>query len=177
PVQQLPGEALRCRCIRERITAGIVVDLVLSDVRIDRQQSPRTEGVLIAGGDIPGQDSLMLVLGQLIVVVGYLKPVSRSEQVEMEDIVAVGLIVKAVKNGFVVAYIVERRELRRIEEPPAPDTICYQEVSHSCGAEAKRRGSAGGAERAVRGVEITEQLARSKARTRRDLGDQTALVA
>ena len=79
PVQELPVLALRGRRIGERIAAGVVVDLIFPDVRIDRQQRVGTERVLVARRDTPGEHALMLILGQLIVIVGNLKPVPRRE--------------------------------------------------------------------------------------------------
>ena len=48
----------------------------------------------------------MLILTQLVKGIGDLKPVPRREQVEVEDIFAVGLIVKTIKDGLVVSRVV-----------------------------------------------------------------------
>ena len=44
------------------------------------------ESVLISRGDTPGLHTLFLILGKLIVIVGNLKPVSRREQIQMDDV-------------------------------------------------------------------------------------------
>ena len=107
----------------------VVVELILANIRIDGQQHVRIEGVLIAGSDAPGEHALALILRQLVVVVGNLNPVSRGEQVEVKDVFAVGLIVEAIENGLVVAHVVERRELRRIQKAAAANAVDRQEVS------------------------------------------------
>ena len=94
PIQQLPVLALRGGRIGEGIAAGVVVHLIFSDIRIHRQQRVGVERVLVPGRNTPGEHALMLILGQLVVVVGYLKPVPRSEQIQVEDILAIGLIVE-----------------------------------------------------------------------------------
>src|SRR6202035_5583851 len=91
PVQQLPRLGLRGRGVVERIAAGVVIDLVFADVRIDGQQRGGTEGMLESRSDVPGKHALVLILRQLIVAVGYLEPVARGEEVQVESVPAVGL--------------------------------------------------------------------------------------
>ena len=62
PVQKLPGLALCRGRVGERIAAGVVVELILPDIGIDRQQGVRVEGVLVSRRDVPGQHPLTLVL-------------------------------------------------------------------------------------------------------------------
>ena len=64
--------------------------------------------MLIAGCEVEGGSLLPLVLTQLIVGVGDLEPIARSEDIEMESIPAIGLVVKPVENSSVVSDGVDR---------------------------------------------------------------------
>ena len=72
--------------------------------------------MLISRGDVKSRDLLPLVLPQLIVGVGDLKPVPGAQDVEVEHVLAVRIVVEVVENGAAVADGVNRRELRRIQE-------------------------------------------------------------
>src|SRR5579863_1402285 len=97
--------ALSGRRVVERIPARVVIDWVLADVGVDCQQSVSAERALVAGRDTPGEHSLMLILLQLIVVVGYLKPAPRGKQVQVKCILAVRKIVEVIEDGLVVALV------------------------------------------------------------------------
>src|SRR5258708_29177411 len=94
----------------------------------------------------------------------------------MEDVLAVGLIVQAIKAGLVVAFVVERRQLWRIQKPPAPDAVDRKEVSKLSVAEAQPDAAACGAERTVVSVDVPKDSARAQARARGDLRDEAGLV-
>src|ERR1019366_642766 len=113
---------------------------------IDSQQGVGVEGVLVAWGDAPGSHVLALILCQLVIVVGDLDPVARGEQVEVERVLPVGLQVKMIEEGLVVAYVVKRGELRSVEEAAAPDTFDCQEVPRFRAAEADSHGTSNRAE-------------------------------
>src|ERR1019366_8826167 len=100
------------------IAAGIVIELVLADVRIDGQQGMRVEGVLETGSQAPGQHALVLILAERVVGIGNLDPVARGEQIQVEYVLPVGLIIEAVENGLAVALVVEGCEFRGIQERP-----------------------------------------------------------
>src|SRR5260370_15893036 len=55
PVQKLAVRGLRSRKICERVAAWIVIELILSNVPVDREQRVRTGCVLVAGPHIPCQ--------------------------------------------------------------------------------------------------------------------------
>src|SRR6202011_1519618 len=65
PIQELPLLALCGRRIVEGIAARIVIHLIFPDVRVDRQKGMGAERVLVSWRYVPGEDALMLVLGQL----------------------------------------------------------------------------------------------------------------
>jgi len=46
----------------------------------------------------------------------------------VKDILAVGLIVEAVKDGLVVSNSVNGMELRRVQKPAAADTVQRDEI-------------------------------------------------
>src|SRR5260370_39872401 len=110
-----------------------------------------TERVLIAGGDIPGEDPFMLILTQLIIVIGYLKPAPREEEVQVKNVFAIGLIVKAIENCLIVSLVVEGGELGRIQKPPGPETVKREEISDFRGAETQSDTPTCGTERSVGG--------------------------
>src|ERR1019366_8396853 len=59
PVEELTRLPLRRGTVGEGIAAGVVIELVFADVRIDGQQGMSVEGVLEAGGEAPGQHALV----------------------------------------------------------------------------------------------------------------------
>ena len=63
---------------------------------------------------------LPLILPYLVKTVRDLNPISRGKQVEMKDVLARRLEVQPVENSLVVADVVERPELRRIEKTARP---------------------------------------------------------
>src|ERR1035437_1290156 len=135
------------------------------------------EGVLEAGSQAPGHHALMLILAQSVVGIGNLDPVARREQIQVEYILPVGLIVKAVEDGLAVALVVEGGEFRGIQEAAAAHAFQRQEVADPGIAEAAPRRPAGGAEGAVAGVDIAKQPRHAQAGACGDVGHQAALVA
>src|ERR1022692_2789084 len=87
------------------------------------------ERVLVTGSDVPCQHPLMLVLSQLIVVIWYLKPTPRGEQVEVEDISAARRIVQTIEDGLIVPCVVEGSELRGVQKAPGSEAVDGNEVS------------------------------------------------
>ena len=119
----------------------------------------------------------MLILSQLIVRVWVLNPVPGREQVEMESVLAVGLIVHAIENRLVVANVVDRSELGCIQESPAPNAVSRQKISKLRAAETQAHAASGGTERPIVRLDVAKHLSRSQARTCSDLRHQAALVA
>jgi hypothetical protein len=150
---------------------------VFSDVRVHAEQRVGVESVLITGGDAPGHDPLTLILAELVVAVGYLKPVSGRKQVEVQDVAGAGPVVEPVEYRLVVPHVVEGGELGRIQEPAGPQAVGCQKIPYLLVSEADRRAAARGTEGAVRRIETAKDLAGAEPRTRGDLGDQAALVA
>src|SRR5471032_2445438 len=177
PVQQLPRLGLRGRSVAEGIAAGVVIDLVLADVRIDGQQRMGTEGVLEAGGDVPGEHALVLILPQLIIAVGDLEPVARGEEVQVERVAAVGLIVEAIEDAFVVALIVESGKLVRVQETAAAPAVNGDEVPRFRAAKTAPGTPSGRAKRPKGRVPVAKVPHLSEARARGDIGQQAGLVA
>ncbi|HMC63215.1 MAG TPA: hypothetical protein VKJ01_28730, partial [Candidatus Solibacter sp.] len=64
-----------------------------------------------------------MILPQLIIAVGDLEPVARGEEVQVESVPAVGLKVKAIEDALVVALVVERGKLGRVQESAAAGAI------------------------------------------------------
>ena len=102
----------------KRIAAGVVVDLIAAEERVDGQQGSGAEGVLIAGSDVEGENFLPLVLLGLVVGVGHLEPIARGQQIEVEGIAGGGLVIEAVEDGLAVADVVNRPELGRVQKAP-----------------------------------------------------------
>ncbi len=82
-VQKLPLLGLGRGQIVEEIGARVVVELVLPDVGVDRDQGSCTHCVLVAGRDTPGENPLALSLAirLLVEIIWDLQVVSRQEQV------------------------------------------------------------------------------------------------
>src|ERR1035441_535882 len=76
----------------------------------------------------------MLVLSQLIVVIRYLKPTPRGEQVEVEDIPAARRIVQTIEDGLIVPCVVEGSELRGVQKAPGSKAVARTKVSQLRGA-------------------------------------------
>ena len=85
----------------------------------------------------------MLILGQLIVVIGYLKPAPRGKQVQVEGVATVGLQVDAIENGLVVPLVVKGSELWSVQKAPSPQAIDGEEVAKLRRAEAEADASSG----------------------------------
>src|SRR5689334_5778312 len=128
-----------------------------------------TEGVLIARSNVPRQDSLVLVLRQLVVVIWNLNPISRCEQVEVKNILAGGLKIKPVEDSLAVADVVKRSEFRRIQKPSTTRSIKRNEVPELCISKAKGNTAASGAEGSIICVDVSEGTPSPKARTGRNL--------
>ena len=129
PVEKVSRLVLRRRRVGEGITAAVVEELVLPHVGVDGEEDVRAEGVLEAGRDAPGEDALALILRELVVAVGNLDPVAGGEQVKVEDVALAGLVIEAVKDGLVVAFVVERGELGRVEEAAAAGAVQGKKVA------------------------------------------------
>src|ERR1035437_63732 len=177
PVQKLALLVLGGRLIGQRVATAVVVELILADVRIDGQQGVRIDGVLVAGRDVPGKHALALVLRELVQIVGNLNPVSRREQVQVNDVPAGGLIIEAVENGLILSDIVVWNELRRIEKTSAANAVDGQKIADLRVAETEPEASAHSAEGAVAGIDIAEHLAGAEAGARGDLRHQAGFIA
>src|ERR1700722_17993248 len=119
----------------------------------------------------------MLVLRQLIVVVGDLKPVPRGEYVQMERILAIGLVIHTIEDSLIVPLVVECGGLRRIQKPSRPQAVESDEVPEFRGSEAEPGAAADAAERAIIGIDISEEPSRPQTRSSSDLRHQTGLVS
>ena len=119
------------------------------------------ECVLIPGRDIPGENSLVLVLSQLIEVVRNLKPVARREQIQVEHVLAGGLKVEAVEDCCIVSLVVKRSKFRGVQEPPGPKAIDGYEVSELRGSVAQADVAAGATEGPIVGLDVAEKPSRS----------------
>src|ERR1017187_2580821 len=122
------------------------------------------EGVGITGTDFRGAPPLMLVLSQLIVVIRYLKPTPRGEQVEVEDISAAGHIIEAVEDGLVVSCVVDGDELRGVQKAPGLKAVDGHEVPEFRRAIPESDTSAGRAKRPVVGIDVAKDSAGAEPR-------------
>src|SRR6185437_16689921 len=95
----------------ERIAAGIVIDKIAADPRIDSEKCRGTKRVLVARRDVEALDLLALILSGLVIRVRDLEPVARGEEVEVERIVRPGLEIEPVKEGLIVSNVMYRIEL------------------------------------------------------------------
>jgi hypothetical protein len=121
PIEKLPVLALGGGEIVERVGAGIVVQLIFTHVWIHGQQGACIDGVLITGSDAPAQHALALVLRQLVIIVGDLEPVAGREEIQVEHVLAVGLVIHTVEDGLAVAGVVNVCKLGRVEETLGSD--------------------------------------------------------
>ena len=135
--------------IVQRIAAGIVVDLIAADERVDAHEGFRINRVLITGRDIERDDLLLLILVRLIVRVRNLHPVAGRHQVQVQGILSTGFEVHAVEECSRVADVVHRPKLWRIEKAARPLRVHHQEVAPTRAAEAERGFLADGAERTI----------------------------
>ena len=78
---------------------------------------------------------------------------------------------------FVVADVVERSELGRVQKSAAAEAVEGQEISDFRGAQAQPEGTSDGAERAVGRIQVAKRPRRSQAGARGDIGHQAGLVA
>ena len=162
--------------VAERIAARIVVHAIAANERIDGQHGFGAEGVLIARSEVERDGLLPLVLVQLVVGVGNLEPVPRPEEIQVERILARGLVVEAVEDRAVVADGMDRRELRRVEEPAGSHRVDGEEIADLRTAERQRRLLRVGAER----TPLTQQAAvglLAEPRPGDGIDDQAGLVA
>src|ERR1022692_4581765 len=136
-----------------------------------------TERVLVSRSDVPCQHPLMLVLSQLIVVIRYLKPTPRGEQVEVEDIPAARRIVQTIEDGLIVPCVVEGSELRGVQKAPGSEAVDGNEVSKLRGAIPESDTSTGRAKRAVGSIDVAKNSPGAQPRPSSDLRDQAAFVA
>ena len=104
-------------------------------------------------------------------------PVPRREQIQMKHVLAGRLIIEAIENRLVVADVVERSELRRIEKTSAANAVNREEVAELRVAESQAEVSSRGAEGAVARVDIAEHFARAQAGARGHLRHQAGLIA
>ncbi len=177
PIQELSVLALRSRLVVERIAAGVVIQLIFPDVRINRQQRAGIEGVLIAGSDAPREHALPLILAQLVKAIRDLEPVPRRKQVQVEDILAAWLEVEAVEKGLIVADIMNVFALGRVQEAFRAHTVDGQEISNLRVAKAQSQTATSGPERSKIRADVTKRSTRAKTGTSRDLRNQTGLIA
>src|SRR5262249_8855352 len=127
------------RCIVVRIGTGIVVDAILADEWIDRQQCTGAERVLIPGSHIKRYDFLTLVLVQLVQAVRNLEPVARKKHVDVHCIFVSRYEIESVEGVFIVARSMNRIELGCIEKSAGTQSICSDEPSSLRPAHSKTR--------------------------------------
>ena len=176
PVQKLAVLRLGGRLIVKWIGAAVVVELVFAEVRVDGQQGVRIEGVLIARRNAPGEHTLPLILGELVVAVGNLNGVAGGEEVQMENVDAVGLVVEAVEQRLVVAAVVDVDELGGVQETVAAVAVGGQEVAHLGIAESNSHAAGDGGERAVGDIRVAEQASGAQGGARGHVGHQAGFI-
>src|ERR1039458_4074378 len=135
-----------------------------------------TERVLVSRSDGPCQHPLMLVLSQLIVVIRYLKPTPRGEQVEVEDIPAARRIVQTIEDGLIVPCVVEGSELRGVQKAPVSKAVDRNEVSKLRGAVPESDTSTGRAKRAVGSIDVAKNSPGAQPRPSRDRSSEERRV-
>ena len=85
-----------------RVWTGIVVHMICSEEGINCQERSAAERVLISRGDVKGRDLRSLVLAQLVIGIGNLKPVPGAQHVEMKGIPGARHEVEVIENGTTV---------------------------------------------------------------------------
>src|ERR1022692_4819204 len=132
--------------------------------------------MLISRRDTPAQHALALILANLVIVIRNLKPVSRREQIQVQDVLAAGLEVHSVKEALAVAGVMDVVELGRIEETFGSDTLGRQKVPELRSSETQTDVPSGHAEVSKGRVYIPEGPPDTESRASSDLRHQTALV-
>ena len=118
--------------IRKDISAGEISHSVLAEPGIRTQQGRGIKNVGITGSDIEAFDLLALVLANclLIELVRDLKPGARRRKIEMDAVRLRNLIIKMVKDVFVIAVSVHYAKLGRIEKSSAIDAVEGKKISN-----------------------------------------------
>ena len=165
------------RRIGERIAAGVVIQLVASSEGVHSQKGAGAKRMLIAGSDVPGEHALALILRQLIVAVGHLKPVPRDEQIDVISVLGPRLPVKAIENRSVVSNVMERQFFGRIQETTGTSSAQENKIPIGRAAESQGRAAAPGCKGAPVASDRTGGLGGSEARPRGGVHDQAGFVA
>ena len=113
-----------CGSVIKWISTRVVVDAILTDKWIYGEKSLRIERVLIPETKTKCLGELALILAELIVCIGNLKPVASAKKIQVERVAAAGLKIDTVKNRLVISLVVKRSEFRAVQKTPA--SICVQ---------------------------------------------------
>src|SRR5260370_1122816 len=93
---------------------------------------PRERGLKMcwfSGGELPGSTPCPLSFPPRSRLFLVSVPIFSANTVRVKNLLAGGLKVQPVENGLVVANVVERPELRRVEKTAAADAVNGQEVA------------------------------------------------
>src|ERR1051326_1275077 len=127
PIQQssrLGNDGLR---VQRWIRAGVILDSILTNKRIDCQECGRAERMLITRSEIERYCLLTLIRAKGIQSVGNLEPVAGQKEIGMYCIFIVWQVVQTVKGIFVISNCVNRIEFRRIKESAGSQPISSNE--------------------------------------------------
>ena len=186
--------------IGERIAARVVVVGVASHVEACGEDRRRTDQMIPRGRDVERADLGALIRGANHVAVrieaairhhdavprrgilrveriGRLKPGTRVAHVQMQRIRCGQLIVHAVKDIFLVAFVVHHAELRRIEETAAVEPAHGDEVSPFFASVTEIEAASCRPKRAVRPGHASVRRRFAQARARGHVNYEARLVA
>src|SRR5438477_12345273 len=133
--------------------------------------------MLVAWRHAPGQHALPLVLRQLVEAVGDLKPITSREEIQVKDILWRRLPVETVKDAAVIAPIVDRKNLRRVEEMTRANSIESDEVSKLRTTDAQTDVPSPGSKRTPLRFDVAKSFGGAQAGARGGIYHQAGLVA
>ena len=166
--------------IGEGILAGIVVEVIAAEVIVGGEDGGRADNAGVAGREVDGLNLCALVgraycetigpdgdaggvggpLGGVLRVVGVgrLEPGARVSEVQADRVGRRDLVVDAVEEVLLVALVVDRVELRRIEEAASVHYVSGDEVADLLRAVGEIEAHVGRAEGSVGRVDLAVRL-------------------
>src|SRR2546427_11702781 len=133
--------------------------------------------MLVAGSDAPGDHFLPLILPELIQTVRNLEPVSRCEQVQVNNVVRRELVINSIEKTFAIADVVKGEKLGCIKKTAAANAVNREEVPDLIIPPSQTDAAGRRAESAISAVHIAEDFLGVESRAGGDLGDEAGLVA
>src|SRR5579863_1179535 len=135
--------------------------------------------MLVARRNVPGEDSLPLILarGGLVEIVRDLDPVPGRKEIQVKHILGGGLKIDPVEQRLIVADVMNGPELGCVQKAATAHTIHRQKIPELGRTPSQTKVAARGAEGAIRGIHIAEDVPGPKAGARSNVRNKAGLVA